>query len=174
MNLTIRNPRPPSEASRFTGSTYRLLGALVAASAAMLSQAQTCSFDDGNSQLTRYALGLSGAALVNGTDFVASDAPTIQLNIACPSCGLNITGNTDTGGNPVVTVADATIISRKLAGFQGASLTAGLALGSGTRNTSSAVSSFLPAGCGTGANGWIQGRAIWRRRSRVVSPARWL
>lgn len=130
----------------------------------MLSQAQTCPFDDGNSQLTRQGLlhtrdafGLTGAALVNGTDFVASDAPTIQLNIACPSCGLNITGNTDTGGNPVVTVADATIISRTLAGFQGASLTTGLALGSGTRNTSSAVNSFLLAGCGTGANGWIQG-----------------
>ena len=67
----------------------------------MLSQAQICAFDDGNSPLTRqgllltrYAFGLTGAALVNGTDFVASDAPTIQLNIACPSCGLNITGNT--------------------------------------------------------------------------------
>ncbi len=121
-------------------------------------------FDDGNSQLTReglvltrYALGLTGAALVNGTDFTLADAPTIQSNIACPSCGLNITGNTDVGGNPVVTVADATIISRKLAGFQGASLTAGLALGSGTRNTNSAVQSFLLAGCGASANGWVQG-----------------
>ena len=54
--------------------------------------AQTCPFDNANSQLTRegvvltrYALGLTGAALVNGTDFVATDAPTIQSNIACPS-----------------------------------------------------------------------------------------
>ena len=129
--------------------------------------AQICPFDDGSSQLTRegvvltrYALGLTGAALVNGTDFVATDAPTIQSNIACPSCGLNVTGNVDGGGNPIVTIADATIISRKLAGFQGASLTAGLALGSGTRNTSAAINSFLLAGCGAGPNaptGWIQG-----------------
>lgn len=130
------------------------------------ASAQTCPFDDGNSQitreglvLTRFALGLTGAAMVNGTDFTVADAPTIQSNIACPSCGLNITGNVDGGGNPMVTVADATIISRKLAGFQGASLTAGLALGSGTRNTSTAVNSFLLAGCGAGANvnGWVQG-----------------
>ena len=117
--------------------------------------AQTCPFDDGNSQLTReglvltrYALGLTGSALVNGTDFLPADAPTIQSSIACPSCGLNITGNTDGLGNPVVTVADATIISRKLAGMSGAALTNGVNLGAGTRNTTSAVNSFLLAGCG--------------------------
>ena len=117
--------------------------------------AQTCPFDDGNSQLTReglvltrYALGLTGTALVNGTDFLPTDAPTIQSSIACPSCGLNITGNTDGLGNPVVTVADATIISRKLAGMSGAALTNGVNLGTGTRNTTSAVNSFLLAGCG--------------------------
>ncbi len=156
-NLTVRAPSRKWIAGIGTGMALML---------GMSASAQTCPFDDGNSRLTReglvltrFALGLTGAAMVSGTDFTVADAPTIQSNIACPSCGLNITGNVDGGGNPIVTVADATIISRKLAGFQGASLTAGLTLGSGTRNNSAAVNSFLLAGCGAGANvnGWVQG-----------------
>ena len=111
--------------------------------------AQTCPFDDGNSSievegliLTRYALGLTGAPLVANTGINAVDAPTVEASINCPSCGLNITGN------PTMTVADATIISRKLAGFSGSALTDNLNLGSGTRNTPAAVQSFLLAGCG--------------------------
>ncbi len=112
-------------------------------------QAQVCPFDDGNSSLTvegviltRYALGITGAPLVASTGINAVDAPSVEATINCSSCGLNITGN------PTLTVADATIISRKLAGFTGAQLTDGLALGSGTRNTPAAVQSFLLAGCG--------------------------
>jgi hypothetical protein len=112
--------------------------------------AQTCPFDDGNSALTReglvltrYALGLRGAPLVAGTDFLSTDAPNVELTIACPSCGLDINGSGD------FDVVDATIISRKLAGLTGTALTDGLALGSGTRNTPAAVNSFLLAGCGT-------------------------
>jgi hypothetical protein len=111
--------------------------------------AQVCPFDDGNSSLeveglilTRYALGVTGAPLVASTGINAVDAPNVAATINCPSCGLNITGN------PTMTVADATIISRKLAGFTGTALTDGLALGSGTRNTAAAVQSFLLAGCG--------------------------
>jgi hypothetical protein len=139
--------------------------ALTAIGVSATLSAQTCPFDDGTSMvtreglvLTRYALGLTGAAMVNGTDFAASDAPTIASNIACPSCGLNITGNVDGSGNPVVTVADATIISRKLAGFSGSALTNGVALGSGLRNTTAAVNSFLLSGCGTTpSNAWVNG-----------------
>jgi hypothetical protein len=119
--------------------------ALIAAPAS----AQTCPFDDGNSSLeveglilTRYALGVTGAPLVASTGINAVEAPSVAATINCPSCGLNITGN------PTMTVADATIISRKLAGFTGTALTDGLALGSGTRNTAAAVQSFLLAGCG--------------------------
>lgn len=147
--------------------TLRLFAAFAVEATVFVApaQAQTCPFGDGNSRLTRegvvltrYALGLTGAALVNGTDFVAGDAATIASNIACPSCGLNITGNVDGGGNPVVTVADATIISRRLAGMQGAALTNGLALGSGPRNTPAAVQSFLLAGCGAApGNAWVNG-----------------
>jgi hypothetical protein len=111
--------------------------------------AQVCPFDDGNSSLeveglilTRFALGVTGAPLVASTGINAVDAPSVAATINCPSCGLNITGN------PTMTVADATIISRKLAGFTGTALTDGLALGSGTRNTAAAVQSFLLAGCG--------------------------
>ena len=114
-----------------------------------LAHAQGCPFDDGNSSLeveglilTRYALGITGAPLVASTGINAVDAPTVEAAINCPSCGLNITGN------PTMTVADATIISRKLAGFSGSSLTEGLALGAGTRSTPAAVQSFLLAGCG--------------------------
>ncbi len=113
------------------------------------SHAQVCPFDDGNSTLaveglilTRYALGITGAPLVASTGINAVDAPTVEAAINCPSCGLNITGN------PTLTVADATIISRKLAGFSGDALTNGVALGSGTRNTPAAVQSFLLSGCG--------------------------
>ena len=113
------------------------------------AHAQVCPFDDGNSSLavgglilTRYALGITGAPLVASTDINAVNAPTVEATINCPSCGLNITGN------PTMTVADATIISRKLAGMSGAALTDGLNLGSGTCNTPAAVNSFLLAGCG--------------------------
>ena len=111
--------------------------------------AQVCPFDDGNSWLevqglilTRYALGATGAPLVASTGINAVDASSVEATINCPSCGLNITDNA------TMTEADATIISHKLAGFSGAALTDGLALGSGTRNTPAAVNSFLLAGCG--------------------------
>lgn len=126
-----------------------LLAALATLLLACAAPAQTCPFDDGNSSLeveglilTRYALGITGAPLVANTGISAVDAPTVEASINCPSCGLHITGNAS------LTVADATIISRKLAGFQGASLTAGLALGSGSRNTPALVQSFLLSGCG--------------------------
>jgi len=125
------------------------LAALLSVSAMPSAHAQVCPFDDGNSSLavdglilTRYALGITGAPLVAGTDINAVDAVTVEGHINCPSCGLNITGN------PTMTVTDATIISRKLAGFSGAALTDGLNLGSGTRNTPASVNSFLLAGCG--------------------------
>ena len=135
----------------FCGKPLPIIALLLTLSGVYASGAhsQTCPFDDGYSSLqveglilTRYALGLTGAPLVASTNINAVDAPTVEATINCPSCGLNITGNA------TLTVADATIISRKLAGFSGSSLTAGLALGSGTRNTPALVQSFLLAGCG--------------------------
>jgi hypothetical protein len=162
----------------------RAVLALVASSllcfAAQKSHAQTCPFDDGNSLLTvegviltRYALGITGAPLVASTGINAVDAPTVETAINCPSCGLNITGNA------ALSVADATIISRKLAGFSGDALTNGVALGSGTRNTPAAVQSFLLAGCGaTGgtvtsitAGAGLTGGTITGSGTIAVNPA---
>jgi hypothetical protein len=131
----------------------------MAATASMAETTQTsaaaCPFDNGGSTLendglvlTRYALGLRGATMVANTSFAVGDTSTIESNIACPSCGLRVTDDKDALNNPIFTVADATIISRKLAGFSGPALTNGIALGSGTRNTPAAVQSFLLAGCG--------------------------
>jgi hypothetical protein len=141
---------------KYSSSTYRVAASLASVAAVVvalmvspLANAQTCPIADGNSSLeveglilTRYALGVTGAPLVANTGINAVDAPTVEATINCPSCGLNITGN------PTFTVADATIISRKLAGFNGAALTDGLNLGTGTRNTPAAVQSFLLSGCG--------------------------
>ena len=138
----------------------RLLSAfcmVVAAAAAVTgtANAQTCSFDDGNSTLTRegliltrYALGMRGAALLEGTDLVGQDPNSIDITVNCPACGL------DVNGNGTFDTTDATIISRKLAGLTGPALTDSLSLGNGTRNTFAAINSFLLAGCGT-SNGTV-------------------
>ncbi len=143
---------------RIIGLIALLLPTMVIAQIVVPPPAQACPFDDGRSSLaveglilTRYALGLTGAPLVAATGISAVDAATVEASINCPSCGLNITGN------PTLTVADATIISRKLAGFSGDALTKGVALGSGTRSTPAAVQSFLLSGCGTAVNGFVQG-----------------
>jgi hypothetical protein len=142
---------------KFTAFRHFVGAASVALTlAAPVAHAQTCPFDNGGSSLendglvlTRYALGLRGAPMVANTAFAAGDATTIENNINCPSCGLRVTDDKDGLNNPIFTVADATIISRKIAGFTGPALTNGIAsLGTGTRNSPAAVQSFLLAGCG--------------------------
>jgi hypothetical protein len=122
---------------------------------------QSCPFDGGDASLakeglilSRYALGITGAPLVANTGIPAASAQTVEDSINSPAWGLNITGNTDVSGAPVLTTNDATIIARKIAGFSGAALTNGLAL-SGPRNTPTAVQNFLLAGCPGTA--WVQG-----------------
>ncbi len=118
--------------------------------------AQICPFDNGGSTLavdglilSRYALGITGAPLVANTGIAAASAGDVQDSITSPVHDLRITGNA------TMTVADATIISRKIAGLRGSALTDGLNLGSGTRSNPTAVQSFLLAGC-TGT-AWTQG-----------------
>ena len=65
-------------------------------------------------------------------------------------------------GDGAIDSVDATIIARHLAGFQGASLTAGLALGvapAASRPTTAAITSFLASGCALGGaiNAWTLG-----------------
>jgi trimeric autotransporter adhesin len=138
-------------------TTTFITATLMAISATAQSQ---CPFETMGSNLTReglvltrYALGLRNDALIANTSFTSTDAPAIEATILCPSCGLDIN---NVGGFDVV---DATIVSRKLAGFTGDALTTGLSLGTGGARTAAQVQSFLLAGCtGTNAaNAWVQG-----------------
>ena len=122
--------------------------------------AATCPFDGGGSAavndsivLTRYALGITGAPLVASTRYASLDPLQVKNNIECVGCALDMNGD-----NAIDTV-DTTIIARHLAGFSGASLTNGLALGSGTRSTPASVQSFLASGCAVGGaiNAFVQG-----------------
>lgn len=136
-----------------TRRRLRSVWARIAASALLfaastVSAVNTCPFDNGGSDavndglvLTRYALGLTGAPLVASTRYASLNPATVKANIECVGCALDMNGD----GN--VDAVDATIIARHLSGFQGASLTAGLALGTGTRNSAAAVQSFLAIGC---------------------------
>jgi Chaperone of endosialidase/Ubiquitous surface protein adhesin repeat len=143
-----------------------VLGLLTAyvASASGVAVAANCPFEQGSLTreglvITRYALGMTGATLVAGTDLPADSASltTIASNLACVDCGL------DLNGNGAVDPVDAAIISRKLAGFGGNALYQGLNLAGGsvttpaTRATGAAIDSFLLAGCGSPSNAWILG-----------------
>ena len=153
-----RDDRFSVELSALSGVTiWRKLRshfASVAASALLLATTtatavNTCPFDNGGSDavndgvvLTRYALGITGAPLVASTRYASLNPATVKANLECVGCALDMNGD----GN--VDAVDATIIARHLNGFQGASLTAGLALGAGSRNTTALVQSFLAIGCG--------------------------
>ena len=132
--LTPRRSGALAKTAARTWTMSLLVGAF--ATCSLTAVAQVCPFNDGNSTLaneglvmTRYALGIRGSAMVASTAFAATDAPAVEANIACPNCGLNITDAKDGSNNPTFTPADATIISRKIAGYKGAELTNGLNLG---------------------------------------------
>ena len=132
---------------------------MLAASVAAIA-ASTCPFDTVGSDavndgvvLTRYALGITGAPMTASTRYASLDPLQVKNNIECVGCAL------DMNGDGMIDAVDTTIIARHLAGFQGASLTAGLALGAGSRNSPSAVTSFLVNGCAVGGaiNAFVQG-----------------
>ncbi|MBL8311083.1 MAG: tail fiber domain-containing protein [Burkholderiales bacterium] len=145
----------------FDTPTRRVGASLVATLVCLTSaQASTCPFDTGGSDavndgvvLTRYALGITGTPLVASTRYASLDPLQVKANIECVGCALDINGDGQ------VDTVDTTIIARHLAGFQGASLTNGLALGAGTRNTTTLVASFLTNGCAVGGaiNAFVQG-----------------
>jgi hypothetical protein len=124
------------------------------------AHASTCPFDTGGSDalndgvvLTRYALGITGAPMTASTRYASLDPLQVKANIECVGCALDMNGD-----NQIDSV-DTTIIARHLAGFTGASLTGGLTLGAGSRNTTAAVTSFLANGCAVGGaiNAFLQG-----------------
>jgi len=143
-------------------NALRDLGVATALGAGLFAptHAATCPFDTGGSDavndgvvLTRYALGITGAPLTASTRYASLDPLQVKANIECVGCAL------DMNGDGQVDAVDTTIIARHLAGFQGASLTAGLALGAGTRNTTASVVSFLANGCAVGGaiNAFVHG-----------------
>jgi Chaperone of endosialidase len=113
--------------------------------------ASTCPFDTGGSDamndgvvLTRYALGIAGNPLVASTRYASLDPLQVKNNIECVGCALDINGDGQ------IDTVDTTIIARHLVGFKDTSLTNGLTLGSGSRNTTATVTSFLANGCAVG------------------------
>jgi hypothetical protein len=126
------------------------------------ANAQQCPFEASGTSLareglvlTRYALSIRGSDLVANTGFTSAEAATIESTIGCADCG---TSALDINGSGAFDVTDATIISRKIAGFSNAAATGGLNLGSGSRSSAAAVNSFLLAGCsGGGGSAWLQG-----------------
>jgi trimeric autotransporter adhesin len=134
------------------------LNVLVASAAACVlsatwgsARAATCPFDSGGSDtlndgvvLTRYALNIFGAPMTASTRYASLDPLQVKNNIECVGCAL------DMNGDGQIDTVDTTIIARHLVGFKDASLTDGLTLGSGSRNTTAAVTSFLANGCAVG------------------------
>ena len=153
---------PSTHFARFGRSVVIATLAFIAATTTPVLGAQ-CPFDNGASDaindgvvLTRYALGITGAPLVASTKYASLDPLQVKNNIECVGCAL------DMNGDGAIDTVDATIIARHLAGFQGASLTAGLALGSlpsASRPTTAAITSFLASGCALGGaiNAWTLG-----------------
>jgi hypothetical protein len=120
------------------------------------TDAATCPFDTPGTALTReglvlsrYANGFTGNALVANSGFAATDAPAIQSNIVA------LTDQLDLNRNGSFDTTDATIISRKIAGFSNAAATAGIPAANLGPGGASAVNSFLLSGCGN--NAWVQG-----------------
>jgi hypothetical protein len=135
------------------------LGAALCVTATSVA-ASTCPFDTGGSDaindgvvLTRYALNIRGTPMTARTRYASLDPLQVKNNIECIGCALDMNGDNQ------VDAVDATIIARHLAGFSGASLTNGLALGAGSRSNSAAVVSFLANGCAasTTFNAFVQG-----------------
>jgi trimeric autotransporter adhesin len=140
-------------ASTFSNLRNLSVGCVVAALSltAAPASAATCPFDGGASDalndgvvLTRYALGITGSTMTASTRYASLDPLQVKNNIECVGCAL------DMNGDGQIDTVDTTIIARHLVGFTGASVTNGLALGAGSRNTTAAVTSFLANGCAVG------------------------
>jgi hypothetical protein len=91
--------------------------------------------------LSRYAAGVSGPALLAGTRYVGRDPAAVFA--AFESVRLTF----DMNGDSAVDAIDATIVLRYTNGYRGVSLTQGLNLGGGSRNTLSAIEAFIESGC---------------------------
>lgn len=149
--------------ARFQRGAAAAAVAWFAATVPSAASAAQCPFDNGASDavndglvLVRYALGITGSPLVASTKYASLDPLQVRNNIECVGCAL------DMNGDGSIDTVDTTIIARHLSGFTGASLTAGLALGTvptASRPTTAAITSFLASGCALGGaiNAWTLG-----------------
>jgi hypothetical protein len=152
MHLIARTCQPTDRVKKFWGAMI----ALSLATSVQIAFATSCPFDTPGTALTReglvlsrYANGFTGNALVANSGFAATDAPAIQSNIVA------LTDQLDLNRNGSFDTTDATIISRKIAGFNNAAATAGIPAANLGPGGASAVSSFLLSGCGN--NAFVQG-----------------
>ncbi len=97
----------------------------------------------------RYALGLSGQALIAGTHIDQTPANRATIIAAINAHMAAFSGAHDVDGSgPPIGVNDAIIIARYLAGFRGESLVAGLTLSpNSTRKTGTAIETYIASGC---------------------------
>lgn len=97
----------------------------------------------------RYAQGLTGAALIQGTrvDQTPANLATVVAAINTHMASYSAAHDMDASGG-AISVNDATIIARYLAGYRGAALTAGLAL-TGSRVLATDIQAYIVAGCPT-------------------------
>lgn len=123
------------------------VGSVITVIAATTANA-ACPFTDGNWDLTnnglvlsRYASALTGPPLVANTRFSSADPATVKRDLD------NLRGPLDMNGDAQITSVDSAMITRHVAGFRGAALTAGLNLGAASRNTAEKVLAFIAAGC---------------------------
>jgi hypothetical protein len=159
----VSSPNTPMNFNSQTATAQPMKTNLISAAATFLlvllsgaAIAASCPFDTPGTTLTReglvlsrYANGFTGNALVANSGFAATDASTIQSNIVA------LTDQLDLNRNGSFDTTDATIISRKIAGFSNAAATAGIPAANLGPGGTSAVNSFLLSGCGN--NAFVQG-----------------
>ncbi len=98
--------------------------------------------------ILRYALGFTGSALIAG-----ARADQTPANLATVVGAINAHMTTHSSAHDVdasggtISVNDATIIARYVAGFRGASLTSGLSLAGGTRIAANDIDAYIASGC---------------------------
>jgi acid phosphatase type 7 len=120
------------------------------AQAARAATVARCPFINDTTSLTRegliylrHAIGLRGAALVAGTGFSEIQATAASDVIVCPTCLPQL----DINGDGTFDFNDAVVVARSIAGFRGASLTAGLASSGGSRPDALSQQHFVESGC---------------------------
>ncbi|TAG02375.1 MAG: hypothetical protein EAZ43_09580 [Betaproteobacteria bacterium] len=135
-------------------SLNRFRRTLAVATAAALSVLTTtaataaCPFVGGSWSLTnegvvvsRYASTITGTPLVANTRLSSLDRVAVKTGLD------NVRNLLDMNGDAAITGVDSAIITRYLAGYRGAALTANVSLGNATRDTAQKVLDFIDTGC---------------------------